>query len=322
MQLQKIYEELNISNQCKKYRLPIWKCPHFLFVMMGLIIMIIVLVVYYVGVNYVEDPLAIALALLFLTAVMFILTFIITQNFQTVAEANQLKTEFVNIVSHQLRSPLTSLSWTVEALISGKFGEIDARQLEYFEILKENNERMKELVQDLITVSKIEDKSSIFKKENVSLGEIIKDLIFKFQPITQAKNIEIKFETKEPVPEILADSHQITTILENLINNAINYTPASKANGGSKGVINIYLSKEGKNINFKIKDNGVGIPKEDQKFIFQKFFRSQNAKETQPYGSGLGLFITKSIIDRSGGKIDFESEKGKGTTFWFFLPTK
>jgi signal transduction histidine kinase len=121
------------------------------------------------------------------------------------------------------------------------------------------------------------------------------------------------------LPEALAVINQITIVIENLIDNAIRY---AKPKGGIKGFIEITIAKKEKNIQFKIEDNGIGIPEEDQKFIFQKFFRSQNVRETQPYGSGLGLFITKSIITRLGGKIGFRSEEGKGTTFWFILPIK
>ena len=279
----------------------------------------IVSIVYSVGLHYLDDPQTIALVVLFLTAALFIITFVITQSFEKTAEANRLKSEFVGIVTHQLRSPLTSLSWAIEALISGEFGKVEKKQLEYLKILKENNNRMGELIKDLITVTKVEDGSQFQNKERVSLEKITRDLIFKFQPYIQGSDIDLKIIADEKLPEVLTVVDQIKIVIENLIDNAIRY---AKPKGGIKGVIAITIVKKEKNLQFKIEDNGIGIPEEDQKYIFQKFFRSKNVKEMQPYGSGLGLFITKSIITRLGGKIGFKSEEGKRTAFWFILPIK
>jgi signal transduction histidine kinase len=286
---------------------------------MGIVMIGIISAVYGIGLHFLNDPQTIALVVLFLTAALFIITFVITKSFEKTAEANRLKTEFVSIVTHQLRSPLTSLSWAIEALISGEFGKVDEKQLEYLKILKENNSRMGELIKDLITVTKVEDGSQFQKKEFVSLEAVTKDLVFKFQPFIEASDIELKMKIDDNLSQILTVANQVKIVIENLIDNAIRY---AKPKDGRKGLIEISLHKKENNIQFEIKDNGLGIPKEDQKFIFQKFFRSQNVRETQPYGSGLGLFITKSIITRLGGKIGFESEEGKGTTFWFILPIK
>jgi len=312
-------QDLNISAQCKKYDLSLWQCPHFFFVLMGVVMAGVISAVYGIGLHFLNDPQVIALIVLFLTGALFIITFVITQAFEKTAEANRLKSEFVSIVTHQLRSPLTSLSWAIEALISGEFGKVEEKQLEYLKILKENNSRMGELIQDLITVTKVEDSSQFKNKESVSSEGITKDLVFKFQPFIQGSNIDLKIKADEKLPQVLTVASQIKVVIENLIDNAIRY---AKPKDGVKGLIEIFIFKKEKNIQFEIKDNGVGIPKEDQKYIFQKFFRSRNVKEMQPYGSGLGLFITKSIITKLGGKIGFKSEERKGTTFWFTLPIK
>jgi signal transduction histidine kinase len=312
-------QDLNISAQCKKYNLPLWQCPHFFFVIMGVVMTGVISAVYSIGLHYLDDPQVIALVILFLAAALFIITFVITKAFEKMAEANRLKSEFVSIVTHQLRSPLTSLSWAVEALISGEFGKIDEKQLEFLKILKENNSRMGELIKDLITVTKVEDGSQFKNKESVSLEGITKDLVFKFQPFLQASGVELIIKADENLPQVMTVASQIKIAVENLVDNAIRY---AKSRNGAKGLIEILIKKREKNIQFEIEDNGVGIPEEDQKYIFQKFFRSRNVKEAQPYGSGLGLFITKSIIGRLGGKVGFKSEEGKGTTFWFILPIK
>ena len=153
----------------------------------------------------------------------------------------------------------------------------------------------------------------MIKREKISIEPIIKKLISRFKPFVLASNIEIKFEAGENLPQVFTDAHQIEIVIENLFDNAIRY-----AKGG--GEIKIKLEQRDKTLYFEIKDTGVGIPKDDQKFIFQKFFRSENAIRQQTQGSGLGLFIAKSIIERFHGQIGFESEENKGSTFWFTLP--
>ena len=124
---------------------------------------------------------------------------------------------------------------------------------------------------------------------------------------------ELKFETGENLPQVFIDVHQIEIVVENLLDNAIRYIKV-------KGEIKIRLEQRKETLYFEIEDTGVGIPKYDQKFIFQKFFRSENAVRQQTQGSGLGLFIAKSIIEKLGGQIGFESEENKGSKFWFVIP--
>ena len=314
MTLRGFFKQLNIVEQCRKYGLTIWQCPQFLFLLMGLIIIGSTLVIYVIGTRYVESPELVALMVLLTALVLFIIAFIITRSFERLAEANRMKSEFVKIVSHQLRSPMTNLKWSIDLLMSGELGEIGKEQIEYFKILRENVSRMTELVKDLLTVSRIEEGSLLVKKEMVSLEQIVKDLILRFKPLALASNVVVKLETQKDLPEILVDSYQIKTVIENLLDNAIRYVKG-------RGEVLIKIEKKEEGLCFKVKDTGVGIPKEDQKYIFQKFFRAENAIRQQTQGSGLGLFIAKSIIERLGGKIGFQSEENKGTTFWFTLPT-
>lgn len=313
MKLKKIFDQLNIPVQCKKYGLPLWQCPHFLFLVMGIIVIGSTLVTYALGSRYVEDPQIVALIVLLVTAILFIIAVIITRNFETLAEANRMKSEFVSVVSHQLRSPLSNLRWVIELLTSGRINGVSEKQLEYFKILKENSTRMRELVSDLLIVSRIETAKLSLKKKEISLEVLAREIIEELEAFARASNVKLDLKAPKNLPKVFADPSQIRLVIENLLDNAVRYIK-------EKGKVEIKLEKIDKYCRFEIKDTGVGIPEEDQKYIFQKFFRSENVMRYQTQGSGLGLYIAKSIVKRSGGKIGFKSQEGIGSTFWFTLP--
>ena len=224
-----------------------------------------------------------------------------------------MKSEFVSIVSHQLRSPLSNLKWAIEFLMAGKIGPIGEKQLEYFKILKENSARMSDLVSDLLTVSRIETARLPFKKAEFSLADLARELVKTFSPFAKASNVEVGLSAPADLPKIISDASQISQVIENLLDNALRYSK-------NTGEIEIKLKKRNSNLYLEIQDQGVGIPEYDQKYIFQKFFRSGNVMKYQTQGSGLGLYIAKAIIEKAGGKIGFKSQEGAGSTFWFTLP--
>ena len=282
---------------------------------MGIIIIGSTLATYFIGRRYVEDPQIIALIVLFITAILFVIATTVVRSFERLAEANRMKSEFVSIVSHQLRSPLTNLKWVIELILSGKVNPVKGKQLEYFKILKENSDRMRELVSDLLTVSRIEQNKFPVKKERVFLKDLIEKIIKEMEIFVRASNVKIEFKAEGKLPQILTDPSQLKLVIENLLDNAVRYATG-------KGKVGIKLEKKDKNLYFEVKDNGVGIPKNDQKYVFQKFFRSANVLRHQTEGSGLGLYIAKSIIEKLKGKIGFKSQEDIGSTFWFTLPIK
>jgi len=315
MALKKICDQLNLVKQCQKYELSLWQCPQFLFLVMGAVIFFSTLAIYIIGSRYIEEPLLVALMVLLTSAILFIIASIIIRSFERLAETNRMKSEFVNIVSHQLRSPLSNLKWAIELLMSGRISSISEKQAEYFKILKENSVRMGELVSDLLTVSRIEQGKFPLKKEKIYLQDLIEKTIKETEIFAKASNVEIKFNSEDNLPQIIIDPNQIRLVIVNLSENAIRYI-------NKEGRVEISLKKKNDNLYLEVKDNGIGIPKDDQKYIFQKFFRSGNVKKHQTEGSGLGLYIAKSIIEKSGGKIGFYSQEKKGSTFWFTLPIK
>ncbi len=311
----KILESLNPLTPCKKWGVPLRQCPQFLFLLMGVIIIGVILATYSIAVYQIGDPKIVALIVLVIAFVLLILDFIITRSFERIAEASRMKTEFINVVSHQLRSPLTNLRYSLELLSSGKLGKIQEKQLEYFKILEENTQRMGDLINDLLTVSRIEAGKLPLKKEEISLGTLTKKIILKFKPLAEASNVKVELRVPKNLPKVLSDSLWLEQIVENLLDNAIRYIK-------NKGEVKIKIKAGAKKIYFEIQDNGVGIPREEQKFIFQKFFRSGNVLKYQTDGSGLGLYITKQILRLMGGEVGFSSKENKGSTFWFTIPIK
>jgi len=308
--------QLNVVAGCRKYGLSLWQCPQFLFLLMGVFTVAVSIASYLIGTSFISEPEVVALIDIAVTLILFIISYVITRNFERLAEISRLKTEFINIVSHQLRSPLTNLKWTVDFLELKEWDKESEKKEEYFSVVKENINRMMELIDDLLVVSRLEQETIPLIKKEVALDKMIEEMISQFKSFAEASNIKIEFHRQENLPKIFIDVSQMKLIIENLIDNAIRYT-----RGGGK--VEIKLEKNGDNsIYFEIKDSGVGIPKEDQKYIFQKFFRAENAMKDQTRGTGLGLYMVKSIVEKSGGKIGFHSEEGKGTTFFFTLPIK
>ncbi len=315
MNFKKILNELNIVAQCRRYGLSIWQCPSFIFLVMGLVIIATSLLTYNIGTRYIADPELVALVVLVVSAILFILSSIITKSFEKLAEASRMKSEFISIASHQLRAPLSNLKWTIELLMSGRLGKIDEKQVEYYKALLENSERMGELISNFLMISRIETATLTVKKSETCLAELAKKLISNLETLAKASNVKIKLDSQPDLPKAFVDPSQIKVVIENLLDNAVRYT-------NKRGLIEVSIKKKNSNIYFEVKDDGVGIPKEDQKYIFQKFFRSGNVLKRQTLGSGLGLYLSKSIVEKSGGKLGFSSQEGKGSTFWFTLPIK
>jgi len=309
------FGKLNILAQCRRYGLPLWQCPQFLFLVMGVVIIITSIVSYLIGTRYITDPEIVTLIVLAVTILLFTIAFIIIRSFERIAEASRMKSEFINIVSHQLRSPLTNIKWTFELLTSKELETPSEKLEEYLNNVKENIARMAELIDDLLVVSRIEQGTFPMLKKEISLEALIRDLVSRFKVFAEASHIELNFYPEPDLPKIYADPSLLKLVIENLIDNAIRYT-----RGGGK--IEIKLKRKKGELLFEIKDSGVGIPEKEQKYIFRKFFRAENALKERTRGSGLGLYVCKSVIQKAGGKIWFKSEEGEGTTFYFTHPIK
>lgn len=234
-------------------------------------------------------------------------------------EVDKMKSEFISIASHQLRTPLTGIKWMVSLLLRGQAGKLSQKQLEFIQNIDSSNERMIQLVSDLLNVSRIESsKSKQLERTACDLKKMIGEVLTEQQGIAQQLGISLVADTEVPSTTVEADHEKLYQVVMNLANNAIKYS----RKGGSVHV-GYSLEKGEKDVMFvkvSVRDSGIGIPKSQQSQIFQKFFRAGNAVASQATGTGLGLYYVKMVVEAHGGRIWFDSIPEKGTTFYFTLP--
>jgi PAS domain S-box-containing protein len=230
----------------------------------------------------------------------------------------RLKTEFVSIAAHQLRTPLSAIKWTLRMILDGDLGEVPKEQREFLEKTYQSNERMIRLINDLLNVTRIEEGRFLYNIKKQDIIEIAEKVIGPLKEIAKRKRLKLEFKKpKEKLPEIEADAEKLSLVFQNLIENAIHYTPSD-----GKVRVSIEYFKNKKEILISVQDTGIGIPKDQQNRVFSRFFRAANAIRAETEGTGLGLFIAKNVVEAHGGKIWFESVENKGTTFYFTLPVK
>ncbi|MDD5098191.1 MAG: ATP-binding protein [Candidatus Pacebacteria bacterium] len=226
----------------------------------------------------------------------------------------KMKTEFVSIAAHQLRTPLSAIKWTLRMILDGDVGKITEDQKELLDKTYISNERMISLINDLLNVSRIEEGRFLYKQENMQLEDIVDGIVKSSAESLKMKNLKIDIDVpKKLIPEVFVDKEKIGLVVQNLLENAIKYSK----DGGD---IKIVMEKLENEASFKIIDSGVGIPENQKERIFSKFFRGDNVVALETEGSGLGLYTAKNIVEAHKGKIWFESKENSGTTFCFTLP--
>lgn len=228
-------------------------------------------------------------------------------------EVDKAKTEFVSLASHQLRTPLSAINWYVEMLLDGDAGELNEEQKDFLQEVKDGNVRMVDLVNALLNVSRIDLGTFAIEPENTDVVEISKSIVKELAGQIKNKEQELVENYNPEKIEMMVDPKLIRIVFQNLISNAVKYTP-------EKGKIEVKVEKDDKELRVQVTDTGFGIPQEQHDKVFQKLFRADNVREKVTDGTGLGLYIVKSIVEQSGGTIRFESEENKGTTFFITLP--
>lgn len=224
------------------------------------------------------------------------------------------KDEFISITSHQLKTPLTSMRMFIELLKDEKTGRLSRTQLEYIENLKLSTDRMLELVSNFLSISKLEIGRLDSAPESTNVEQLINMQIAELSPLLAEKNIKLTFEKPKDMQDIIVDASLLAEALHNLLANAIRYSKPKAAK------IAIAIECEGKDCLISITDNGIGIPDSAKTHMFERFYRADNAADHQQDGTGLGLYLVKKIVESLKGKIWYESQENKGTTFYLSLP--
>lgn len=229
-------------------------------------------------------------------------------------QLEQNKNDFLSIAAHQMRTPLGSMKWRLEMLLHGDFGAIKKDVKDTVEQLIKTNQRMINLINNLLDVSFIEENRVKNKPASIHLPEVIKKVVQELTPEAHERGITFSFTFKaHDIPPLFIDPEQLYAVIENIISNAVKYNIPG-------GNVTVHITQDDAYLILDIIDTGIGIPKNDQKHLFRKFFRAPNAAHTDTDGSGLGLYVAASYVAAWGGSVSFADNSGKGTTFTIRIP--
>jgi signal transduction histidine kinase len=225
------------------------------------------------------------------------------------------KSEFISIASHQLRTPLSAIKGYLSMILEGSYGELPEKVKKPMENVYQSNERLIKLVNDILSVSKIEAGEMEMNWEREDLREIIKEVISELSIKAKEKNLYLNFEEPKEFPKVLLDREKIRQVILNLVDNAIRYT--------QKGGVAVKLQIANNRLQIVVSDTGEGLTKEEKEKLFERFSRGTAGTKFWTEGAGLGLYIARRFVEMHKGKIWAESEgRGKGSTFYVELPIK
>ncbi|MCP4415935.1 MAG: GAF domain-containing protein [Chloroflexi bacterium] len=231
-------------------------------------------------------------------------------------EVDKLKSEFVSTVSHELRTPMTSIKGYADLMLMGAAGSMTDPQLQYLQVIKNNADRLHMLVNDLLDISRIETGKTRLDLRPLDVPQIVGQVVnghLNGRIQHESRTLQIKIEMEPSLPLVNADHARITQVLTNLLDNALSYTP-------DNGQITVVAQATHSYVYISVKDSGIGIAKENQNKIFDRFFRAEDSNVQRIPGTGLGLAIVHSLVEMHGGRLKVESKLGQGSIFTFNLP--
>lgn len=238
----------------------------------------------------------------------------LTETNERLQEMDEAKSEFVSVAAHQLRTPLAGIKWTVYTLLDESFGKLNADQKKLASDAFISTNRLIDLINDLLDIARLEEGRFGFTFKRQDFVSLVKSVWKNFEERAHKKGIDFSLLLPDSfVPFLNVDEEKIGIVLDNIFDNAIKYTSP-----GGKVVVTV--RKEEKQVIVQVRDSGIGIPRDQCKRVFTKFFRAENAQLYQTSGTGLGLYLTKNIIERHKGSIFFESKEGEGSMFTVILP--
>lgn len=228
-------------------------------------------------------------------------------------DLDEIKSDFISVAAHQLRTPLSTLKWLFKLLLDGDGGPLNAKQKDLLQKGYGRNDEVIEIVNNLLDISEIEEGKFMYQFMPKAVDEVVQSVVDSCQITAQRKGITIQYTAGPRLPQVIVDAQKIKLAIQNLIENAIKYSRP-------KGKVIITLKAVKTEVILSIQDSGIGMSPETQSKIFVKFYRGKEASSLEPTGSGLGLYIVRNVIEKHGGTIDFTSTLGKGTTFYMHLP--
>ncbi|MEK7594940.1 MAG: ATP-binding protein [Patescibacteria group bacterium] len=229
-------------------------------------------------------------------------------------EVDRMKSEFISLASHQLRTPLSAIKTYTHMLFDGYMGELNKSQKKSLNTIIRATDRMNELISNLLNITRIESGTIAVTPKLLQLDKIAKEVIQELSLMADTKSIALSLNVSgKGSTRIKTDTLVVKEVMTNLVANAIKYTPDS-------GKVSVTIKPKQAEIVVEVSDSGWGIPKYSQDQVFSKFFRAHNVVKRETTGTGLGLYLVKGLLDALGGKIWFVSDQGKGTTFFFSLP--
>ena len=226
---------------------------------------------------------------------------------------DEAKDEFISMASHQLRTPLTSIKGYLSMMVEGDLGKVNPAQEKALKEAFGSSQRMVYLIADFLNVSRIRTGKFMIETKEVDLPQIVTEELTQLRKMAASRDLTLTYAQPGEFPRVKLDDNKIRQVMMNMVDNAIYYTPTG-------GTITIQLYSTGREIIFKVVDDGIGVPKVEHHKLFTKFYRASNARKSRPDGTGLGLFMSQKIVVGQGGAIIFESVEGKGSTFGFRFP--
>ena len=230
-------------------------------------------------------------------------------------ELDKSKDEFISMASHQLRTPLTSIKGYLSMILEGDVGPVTKSEKEYVKRAFDSAQKMVYLIADLLNVSRLQTGKFVIENQPTNLAEVVSQELEQLTEQIEAKNIKLTYQKPAHFPLLNLDETKVRQVIMNFLDNALYYTPK-----GGRVTIDVKATDE--SVSYSVTDTGIGVPKELQHHLFNKFYRADNARKVRPDGTGLGLFMAKKVIVAEGGAIIFNSVEGKGSTFGFSFPRK